>query len=70
MKNQDLQGISVARSVVSYRVYHNHEEDDMKYYSNIQIMQDMYVWTIAKTSCDFTIRHLSSQQPQLFSQDH
>lgn len=43
MKNQDLQGISVARSVVSYRVYHNHEEDDMKYYSNIQIMQDMYV---------------------------
>ena len=43
MKNQDLQGISVARSVASYRVYHNHEEDDITYYSNTQMMQDKYV---------------------------
>jgi hypothetical protein len=34
MKNQDLQGISVARNVVSYGVYHNHEEDDTTYYTN------------------------------------
>lgn len=49
MKNQNLQGISIARSVVSYRVCHNHEEDDTTYYSNVQMMQDKYVWTIAKS---------------------
>jgi hypothetical protein len=43
MKNQDLQGISVARSMVSYRVYHNHEEDDITHYSNVQMMQNKYV---------------------------
>lgn len=48
MQNQDLQGISVTRSVVLYRVYHYHEED-ITHYSNIQIMQDKYVWTIAKS---------------------
>jgi hypothetical protein len=49
MKNQDLQGISVARNVVSYRVYHNHEEDDITYYSNTQMMQDKYVWATEKS---------------------
>lgn len=43
MQNQDLQGISVTRSVVFYRVHHYHEEDDITYYSDIQKMQDKYV---------------------------
>jgi hypothetical protein len=36
---------------ISYHTvsYHNHKEDYTTYYSNIQMIQDKYVWTIAKS---------------------